>query len=292
MSLISQVARHPAVHILLLGLAVAGAILIAKGPPIGDEARRVVVTGADLMQLRAGFMRTWQREPTAMELRGELERHIRQEVLYREALARGYDRDDLVVRRAMQQKMEFLAASQALREPPTDDEVEAYFSLRRERYRLPAVLSLLQIYVSVDSRGEAATRDAEELLGQLRRTNPGPSEIGPLGDPIMLPSVVSDQTEREIRSAFGDDFADAVMTLTVGEWQGPVPSGYGLHLVKVTQRRESRIPEPAEVSSRIIGDMEYEARTAAREQLFQEIAQGYQIVLDRPVRELLETARE
>lgn len=277
---------------MLLGLAVAAAILVVKGPPTGDEARRVVVTGADLMQLRAGFIRTWQREPTAVELRGELERHLRQEVLYREALARGYDRDDLVVRRAMQQKMEFLAASQALREPPSDDEVEAYFSLRRERYRLPAIISLHQVYLSPDSRGEAATRDAEELLEELRRTDPGPTEVGLLGDPIMLPPVVSDQTEQEIRATFGDDFAEAVVVQSVGAWQGPVPSGYGLHLVKVTGRRESRIPEPGEVSSRIIADMEYEARAAAREQLYQEIAQGYQIVLDRPVRELLEATAE
>ena len=174
--------------------------------------------------------------------------------------------------------------------PPTDDEIEAYFSLRQERYRMPAVISLAQVYVSVDSRGDRAARDAEEILAQLRRAEPEPSEIGRWGDPIMLPSVVFEQTEREIRATFGDDFADAVVVQPVGEWQGPVPSGYGLHLVTVTKRRESRIPEPEEVSSRIIGDMEYEARAAAREQLYQEIAQGYQIVLDRPVRELLDAA--
>ena len=83
----------PAVHVVLLGLIVAAATLIAKGPPTADASRRVVVTGADLLQQRAAFMRTWQREPTAEELRGALEQHIRQEVLYREALARGSERD-------------------------------------------------------------------------------------------------------------------------------------------------------------------------------------------------------
>ena len=120
-----EVLRKPAVHVVLLGLIVAAAILLAKGPPVTDASRQVVITGADLLQQRAAFMRTWQREPTAEELRGALEKHIRQEVLYREALARGYDRDDLVVRRAMQQKMEFLAASQAMQEPPTEEEIEA-----------------------------------------------------------------------------------------------------------------------------------------------------------------------
>jgi hypothetical protein len=289
---ISGILRHPAVHIVILGVVVAAAILIAKGPPTGDEARRVVVTGADLMQLRAGFMRTWQREPTAVELRGEIEKFIRQEVLYRDALARGYDRDDLVVRRAMQQKMEFLASSQAMREPPTDEEVEAYFALRQERYRLPAVLSFAQVYVSPDRRGESALQDAEELLVRLRRDDPELAELSSWGDSIMLPSVVTGQTERDIRSTFGDDFAESIVAQDVGAWEGPVQSGYGLHLVRVVKRQDSRIPEPNEVSARIVGDMEYEARTAAKEQLYQEIAQNYQIMLDRPVRDLLEAAVE
>lgn len=148
--MLAEGVRHPAVRIFVLGLLVAAAILVVRGAPTGDEARRVVVTGSDLLQLRAGFMRTWQREPTDTELRGLVERHIRQEVLYREALARGYDRDDPVVRRAMQQKMEFLAAAQGGQGPPTDDEIEAYFALRREKYRLPAVLTLEQVYINTD----------------------------------------------------------------------------------------------------------------------------------------------
>ena len=290
--MISRVVRSPATHIIALGVVVAAAILIAKGPPTGDQARRVAVTGADLLQLRAGFMRTWQREPTAVELRGELAKFIRQEVLYREALARGYDRDDLVVRRAMQQKMEFLAASQALREPPTDDEIQAYFALRQERYRLPAVVSFAQVYVSVDRRGESATREAEALLERLRRDDPDPAELSSWGDSIMVPPVASGMAEQEIRSTFGGDFAESVVAQEVGDWQGPVTSGYGLHLVKVLKRQDSRIPEPKEVAARIVGDMDYEARSAAKEQLYQEIAQSYQIMLDRPVRDLLEAAAE
>ena len=288
----SPILRHPATHIVILGFVVAAAILIAKGPPTGDEARRVVVTGADVMQLQAGFYRTWQREPTAAELRGELEKFIRQEVLYREALARGYDRDDLVVRRAMQQKMEFLASSQAMREPPTDEEVEAYFALRQERYRLPAVVSFAQVYVSSDRRGAAASQDAEEILARLRLDDPDLEALDSWGDSIMLPTLVSGQTEPEIRSTFGEDFAVSVVAQEIGEWEGPVASGYGLHLVKVISRQDSRIPEPKEVSARIVGDMEYEARNAAKEQLYQEIAQNYQVMLDRPVREVLEAAAE
>jgi len=282
--------KKPVVRVVLLGIIVAAGILIAKGPPTADASRRVVVTGADLLQQRAAFMRTWQREPTAAELRGALEQHIRQEVLYREALAREYDRDDLVVRRAMQQKMEFLAASQALQEPPTEEEIEAFFALRQERYRLPAVLSFSQIYLSADRRGEGVEQAAIDLLARLREEDPGPDVLSSWGDPIMLDTVYVDRTERDVGATFGEVFAEALVRLPIGEWQGPVSSGYGLHLVKVTEREDSRVPEWREVAGRVIGDMEFEAKAAARDQLYQEIAQNYEVYLDKEVRGFLESA--
>lgn len=281
--------KKPAVHVVFLGLIVAAAILLAKGPPVTDASKRVVITGADLLQQRAAFMRTWQREPTAEELRGALEKHIRQEVLYREALTRGYDRDDLVVRRAMQQKMEFLAASQAMQEPPTEEEIEAFFALRRERYRLPAVLSFSQIYLSADQRGAGVEQAAIDLLARLRLEDPDSDALTSWGDPIMLDTSYADQTERDVSAAFGELFAEAVVRLPIGEWQGPVSSGYGLHLVKVTEREESRVPEWREVAMRVINDMEFEAKAAARDQLYQEIAQNYEVYLDNEVREFLES---
>jgi len=282
--------KKPAVHVVFLGLIVAAAILLAKGPPVTDASKRVVITGADLLQQRAAFMRTWQREPTAEELRGALEKHIRQEVLYREALTRGYDRDDLVVRRAMQQKMEFLAASQAMQKPPTEEEIEAFFALRQERYRLPAVLSFSQIYLSADQRGAGVEQAAIDLLAEVRSADPNPEALVSLGDPIMLDNFYAGQTERDVAAAFGELFAEALVRLPVGEWQGPVSSGYGLHLVKVIEREESRVPEWREVANRVISDVEFEAKAAARDQLYQEIAQNYEVYLDHEVREFLESS--
>jgi parvulin-like peptidyl-prolyl isomerase len=281
--------RHPAIHIAALGILVAAAILVVKGPTTADAAKRVVVTGSDLVQLRAGFMRTWQREPTAAELRGLLERHIRQEVLYREALARGYDRDDPVVRRAMQQKMEFLAAAQRAEGPPSDQEIEAYFALRREKYRLQAVLSLDQVYVRDEATEPPAEARASVLLDRLRREDPGADELDAWGDAIMLPPVLTDASEQTLRSTFGADFADAVLELAPGSWQGPVRSGFGLHLVKVVDRQASRVPDWTEVRAIVVQDMEYEATNASKEQLYQEIAQSYQVVTDAEVAALLES---
>lgn len=283
----TAIRSSPLVHILGLGLLLGLSLVIAKGPPTaGDEARRVMVTRNDLAHLTVGFMRTWNRAPTAEELRGELEKFIREEVLYREALARGYDTDDPVVRRAMQRKMEFLGESQVAAEPPTDEEIRAYFALRQEKYRTPAVISFAQIYFNPESRAQVA-RDARAALEELRRANPGVTDLDRWGDRSMLQGSYSKETEQAVSAAFGDGFAGALAQIPLGVRQGPIESAYGLHLVRVTERTDSRIPDWTEVREQVTTDMEYEARNAAREQMFQEIAQQYRIVLDDEVKAVM-----
>jgi hypothetical protein len=99
-------------------------------------------------------------------------------------------------------------------------------------------------------------------------------------------------TDADLRSAFGSGFAEAVLALEPGSWQGPISSGYGLHLVKVAERRDSRVPPWTDVRGIVVRDMEYEAANAAKEQVYQEIAQTYQIVTDTQVAELLGSAAE
>lgn len=288
----TQLLKSPTAHVVVLGLLLGLALLIAVGlPTTGDEVRRVVVTASDLAHLRVAFMRTWQREPTPEELRGELESYLREEILYREAVARGYDKDDLVVRRAMQRKMEFLGQAQVALDPPSDEEIRAYYSLRQERYAAPAVVSFAQIYFSPERRKEVE-RDLDEALREVRLAQPEPDSeaLARWGDAILLQSYYTKQPEPQIASVFGEAFAEALVDLETGEWLGPVRSGYGLHIVKVTERQEPRIPDWTEVRDRVVADMQYEAGNAGREQLFQEVAQRYRIVFDDTVQSLIEAA--
>jgi hypothetical protein len=155
---------------------------------------------------------------------------------------------------------------------------------------LPAVLTFAQVYISPDQRGAAAEQASIDLLAKLRAEDPDLDALASWGDPIMLETTYANQTEREVSAAFGEVFAEAVVRLPVGEWQGPVSSGYGLHLVKVVEREESRVPKWREVAGRVISDMEFEAKAATRDQLYQEIAQNYEVVLDGQVRGFLESA--
>ena len=113
--------REPLVHFLLLGAALFGVFALV-GDRGSERAGHIVVTPGHLEHLMVSFTRTWQRPPTAPELAGLIDDYIRDEVLYREAVAMGLDRDDTIVRRRLRQKLEFLTEETAEMAAPSDEE--------------------------------------------------------------------------------------------------------------------------------------------------------------------------
>ena len=276
-------------HLLAFGLLTALIIWLVKGPPVdGQNMTRVAFTTADVAQVSAKFERTWSRPPTAVELQRAFEQYVRSEVLYREALARGLDRNDPVVRMSMVRKITMLGTAQAQAREPSDEELKAYFELRAERYRIPASLSLMQVYLNRDKRPESIDEDARQLLTLLSEQDPQTEELATLGDTLMLPSVVTDTSEDELARTFGEEFREGVVGLPVGQWQGPVTSGFGLHLVKINHREDSRIPEWVEVRDSITTDLMYEGRKAAEDQFYAEVLPRYQVVYEDAVLDVLE----
>jgi hypothetical protein len=277
------------VHLVGFGVLAALAMFFVKGPPVDEQNRtRVTFTAADLAQVGASFERTWSRPPTALELQRAFEQYVRSEVLYREALERGLDRNDPVVKLSLVRKITMLGTAAAQAAEPTDEELRAFFELRAERYRVPASLSLQQVYLDRDRRADSIDADAKRLLSTLLEQDPRPEELREIGDSLMLPGVVEDVSEGELARTFGEEFREAVVSLPVGPWQGPVESAFGLHLVKITEREDSRIPDWTEVRDRVMSDLVYEGRGAAEDQFYAEVLPRYEIVYEDDVIEILE----
>ena len=229
--------RTPVLHLVVSGLLGGLLIFLALGPPTGETVEnRIVVSNADLEQISARWKRTWMRPPTPEELRGAVADHLRQEVFYREALARGFDREDSVVRMAMVNKIRMLAAVQAEATEPTDDEMEAFFALRKERYRTPGRVSFIHVYYNLDERGEKTEADAEADLAVLRQRDLEAEELVEWGDTTLLPATLTNESEDTVKRTFGAEFTQTVLNLPPGEWSGPVESPYGLHLVRVEEK--------------------------------------------------------
>lgn len=280
-------------HFLGFGLSLALILMVIRGTPsTSSDLGRIEFTEVDVEQVRALHTRVRNRPPTAEELRKAMEHYVRQEVFYREALARGFDRDDPTVRSTMVRKVMELGTARTEAKEPSDEELQAYFSLRQERYRIPAVVDLLQVCVSTDKRGDMARQDAEQLLTELRERNPKEDELDAYGDDIVLAHKNSDMSEHDLDRSFGNGFGKPVVALEPGQWAGPITSKHGLHLVKVLHRKDGAIPDWRDIRRKLIADIKRESRRAAEDQLYAEIAPRYQIVYDDIVAGVLEEASQ
>jgi len=277
MSFLSRLLREPLVHFILIGAAVFAVYALVRG---GEEARdRIVVTEGRVAQLAQIFTKTWQQPPTKKELRGLIDAYVKEEIYYREAVALGLDRDDTLIRRRMQQKMEFLTEPADDLLKAGDAELEAFLEANREDFRAEPRLAFTQVFVSPENKNEdePAESRAAKFLAALRS---GPGMVSSdLGDPTLLPATVPLSSTKMIARDFGDAFAEALLSLPKDEWSGPVPSPFGLHLVRVTERFDGRDPPLADIRDAV----EQKWRTWKREQfqdeVFNSLRAKYDVVL-------------
>lgn len=278
--MLSRVLREPLVHFLILGAALFLLFNAASGPDAPQDGR-IVVSGGKIEQLAAGFVLTSQRVPSARELDGLIEGYVRDEVLYREALAMGLDKDDSVIRRRLRLKFEFLTDDLAAAVQPTDQELLAWLDKYPDKFRLEPKLALRQVYVSVSRRGAAAAGEANRLLTRL---NQGGAKVdaSELGDATMLPHELPLSSGEEIARIYGDGFAQQVARLESGRWSGPLQSGYGLHLVYVSERTEGRLRPLAEVRDAVQREWLAARRTEMAEANYRALRAKYLIAIESP----------
>jgi hypothetical protein len=272
-----RLVREPLVHFLLLGGLLFGVYYFFNDQPQISDTNRIVIDEAQMASIAATFRRTWMRPPTREELDGLVEDRVKEEILYREALALGLDRDDQVVRRRLRQKMEFFHTDLSEPEPPTEAGLQAYLEANMDRFRTTERLSITQVYLREDGR-ERAT----ELLKQLTGHRPSEVELAQVGDATLLPTSMQQADRREIGRVFGQEFAQALPAAPAGRWSGPYASPYGQHLVYVSERRPARKPQLSEVRSAVEREWLTERQREANERFYQALSKRYTIEVDYP----------
>lgn len=271
--------RDPLFHFVALGAVLFLVYAVVSDILASDANRRIEITESEIQLLAETWQRQWQRPPTEEELRGLVQARVREEVLYREALAVGLDRNDAVVRRRMVQKMEMLSQDLALLADPTDQELQTFFQERQEEYRIPPRISFSHVYFNPDRRGAAVEEDARRALTEIRKQTPPPRTAPELGDRFMLPYEYQLLSPVEVRQQFGARFSESLFELEPG-WHGPIVSGYGLHLVNVRERADSRIPAYAEIRDRLVADYNRLRSDRAGAVLFEGLSANYEVEID------------
>lgn len=269
--------RDPLFHFLLIG---AGMFMLYAWQADDDATRpdQIVFNEAKIDQLINLWERKWQRLPTQRELQGLIEQQIREEVFYREALAMGLDKNDMVVRRRMSQKMEFISNDLASLAEPDDAQLQAYLDLHPEKFAIPGRISYSQVYLNTSERGEQVYSDAQTLLSQLSQSTVD-IDASMEGDSFMAGYRFTDETDFGVRRIFGEAFAHSLFAAPVGEWTGPVESGYGLHLVRIDSRTESRSPSLEQVRDKLRVEWLAEQQRETNDLLYAELRKRYEITI-------------
>jgi hypothetical protein len=272
-----KILREPLLHFL-----VAGMILFVFWGYWGDnsepDSEQIIVGSAEIERIEDTWKTQWRREPTEEELESLIERFIEEEVLYREALAMGLEKEDTIIRRRLAQKMQFLIQDIADQSQPDEAELNVFFEESQEQFREPARISFTHIYFNQDQPKNTGLRDAGEALVKLQSSalERAPEQ----GDPFMLNHDYAKITQRETAKLFGKTFAEELFTLTPGPWQGPIRSGYGIHLVRVVDYIPSRIPEFSEVAEQVRQGYINMRRQKANEEAIKALMDRYEIVID------------
>ncbi|GGD86565.1 hypothetical protein GCM10011515_02560 [Tsuneonella deserti] len=269
-SALRSLLREPLVHFLFFGLAIF-AVLAWRVPPDDPASRTIHLTREDQARLSVNFAEVMGRPPTAAELDALVARWVREEVLYREALRLGLDEGDAVIRKRLAQKMDVIAASAADAQTPDDATLARWLRAHPDRFAQDMKLTFDQLYFTGRSRA---------VVG--RTLIDGGADWKKVGDPVSLPVHFEEASHTTVSSEMGEEFTRALERLRPGkEWQGPVESALGWHLVRLTAREPGVVPPLSAIRARVEDDWRAETARQREDVAYKTLRDAYKVRIDK-----------
>jgi hypothetical protein len=227
--------------------------------------------------------------PGREQLERLVEEYIDDEVMYREAMRMGLDREDEIVRRRLIQKVQFLQRDLAAAPKPGESELRAYYAAHPQLFTSPASVTFEQLYFNADrgswAEAEARAGHAYEQVERVTTTSLKPPDDA---FPFQIPT--GDLTRVEAGRLFGDmPIVDALFSAAEGQWSAPVRSAFGWHLIKVVHRRVSSTAPFDEMRGEVEAAYLQEQATATERRELEALRARYQVL--RPGKEDLQPGK-
>jgi hypothetical protein len=272
-----KILKDPLVHFLLIG-AVLFALSAWRGAAIRTGRERIVIGADQVAQARDAGALLKGRPLSEEEVAALIEPTIRDEVLYREALALGLDKNDDEVRRRLIDKMSYLTKDLADPAPSSEDELRKFYDAAPARFEIPQLVTFDQVYFNPNERGGDARAAAEAGLAELR----GGRAAAEVGDRTPLRASYENAPREQVTVLFGEPLADALFTMPPGDWTGPYRSDFGLHDVRLRGRSARRLPPFDEIRERVASEFAADRRRERNEAEYRRMRDHYEIVVEAP----------
>jgi peptidyl-prolyl cis-trans isomerase C len=269
---LGRILREPLLHFALLGALIF--VVAHRIEASRDQERSHIVIDRALVERIANLQVTQSGvRPSQTQLAALVDSYIDDEVLFREAHRLGLEQDDEIVRRRLIQKLEFLQQGVAVT-TPNEADLRAYFDAHRGYFERPARVSFRHLYFSADRDGDTAAQD-RALQAHDRITAGGI----PQSDVFPLDDALADLDYSEAARLFGASaFVDALFKAPAGAWSQPVRSGFGWHLIYVTQRTEPRSDDYDALKDEVRAAYLRDAAASAKRRSLDVLRERYRVV--------------
>jgi len=269
-SVFKRLLREPLVHFLVAGAAIF-AVLSLRTAPDDPASRTIHLTRDDQARLSVNFAQIMGRPPTQAELDALVQRWVREEVLYREALRLGLDQGDAVIRKRLAQKMDVIAVSAADTETPDEATLAKWLKDHPDRFAQDMQLTFDQLYFTERARAVVAKALLE-----------GGADWTRVGDAVSLPAHFEHAARTTVSDEMGPDFARALEGSAPDKaWHGPVESALGWHLVRLTAKQPGVLPPLAAIRGRVEDDWRAETGRLRQVAAYQTLRDAYTVQIDR-----------
>lgn len=263
--------REPILLFLFLGTILF--VLYTRATDYIDKKnKQVLVSQTQLALMGESFIKTWNRNPTETEFAAQVENFIMDEIFFKEAVAMGLDKTDPTIKRRLRQIMEMMLDDYTTIYP-VESQLSKYLAEHPDKFRRDSRISFRHLYFPME--------DKEKTIKLLSSLQKGMSvDENYTGNLLLIPSQFEDESKSQIKKLFGTDFTQNIFELEIGNWQGPVASSYGWHLVKVSQRIEGEVPDLNEIWDSVEQEWSFERKKEMKEEQNKVMREQYEIVME------------
>ncbi len=267
-----RILQEPLLHFLVVGSIL---FFYLSNNDDGRQKEQIIISKGKINQLSSQFEKTRQRKATKEELQTLIDNQIREDLAFKQGEEMGLIENDSIIKRRVQQKIEFMLNDSIASIEPTQVELQAFMDRHKERYTIAPVYSFKHIYINPEKHenlDDTIERlKAEDLMLVFSKR----------GDSVMLESVYQNISTAQIARLFGMKFVKALDELPQHKWTGPVKSGYGVHLVYIEKKEERHPATLKELESKVRLDFRVEAQKKSIDDFYKELKLKYDIVIKK-----------
>ena len=269
--LLKRILQEPLLH-----FAVVGSLLFFYLSSNDVTTKpQVVISEGRINQLTAQFSKTRQRTPSAEELKALIDNQVREDLAFKHGTQMGLVENDSIIKRRVQQKLEFMLNDSIASIEPSREELQAYLDTHQDKFIIAPVYSFKHIYINPEKH-----ESTNAFIAELKKENLD-EVYQDRGDTIMLESEYIDIGSLQIARLFGRKFTENLDTITLNKWQGPVKSGFGLHLVIIDKKTSEHVATLNEMELEIKRNYRIAAQKQAIDAFYQELQKEYSVTVEK-----------